>query len=181
MKSKVDQVELDGIDIRILRLLQERCKMPLAKIGAEVGLSAPAVVERVRKLEESGVIVGYRAVLDARKLGCDITAFIGVSIVRSRAIPDFEGAIRGLGDVLECHHVTGGYTFLLKVKTTNASSLEDLISRIRLMDGVAQTETMVVLSTHTERTQVPLRERAHSTGKRKRRNGADPVAAVERV
>jgi DNA-binding Lrp family transcriptional regulator len=76
--------------------------------------------------------------------------------------------------VLECHHVTGGYTLLLKIKTANTSSLEGLISQIRSLEGVARTETMVVLSTHTERVQLALRPtdgRSAPAGKRPRRNG----------
>jgi Lrp/AsnC family leucine-responsive transcriptional regulator len=152
----VDAGDLDDIDLRILALLQEDCRIPLARTGEAVGLSAPAVLERVKKLEAAGVITGYRALLDAKRLGVDITAFIGVIIGHPRLIAEFEGRLAAFDDVLECHHVTGEYTLLLKVKTANTSSLEALISQIRALDGVARTETMVVLSTHTERVQVPL-------------------------
>jgi Lrp/AsnC family leucine-responsive transcriptional regulator len=170
MKLGEDQLDLDEIDLHILTLLQEHCKMPLAKIGEKVGLSAPAVIERIKKLEDSGIIRAYAALVDARKLGFDITAFIGVSISHPKAIARFEKEIDGFEDVLECHHVTGGYTLLLKVKTANTSALEALISRIRSVDGVERTETMVVLSTHTERTQVKLRSEPAAVQKR-RRNG----------
>jgi Lrp/AsnC family leucine-responsive transcriptional regulator len=120
------------------------------KIGERVGLSAPSINERIRKLEESGVIRGYTAVLDARKLGKDITAFIGVFIDHPNAISQFERAIDKFEAVQECHHVTGQHTFLLKVKADNTSGLEKLISKIRSIEGVARTETSVVLSTYTE-------------------------------
>ncbi|MGH7785570.1 MAG: Lrp/AsnC family transcriptional regulator [Candidatus Binatia bacterium] len=149
--SDDDQYDLDQIDIQILALLQEHCKMPLARIGQQVGLSAPAVIERIKKLEEGGVITGYVAMLDARKLGCDITAFIGVQTAHPRGIEDIEARIGSRPEVLECHHVTGGYTLMLKVKTANTTTLEELISYLRLIEGVSRTETMVVLSTHTER------------------------------
>jgi Lrp/AsnC family leucine-responsive transcriptional regulator len=167
-------VELDDIDLRILALLQEDCRTSLARIGEHVGLSAPAVLERIKKLEAAGVITGYRAILDGRCLGLDITAFIGVIISHPSLIGDFERRIAALPDVLECHHVTGGYTLLMKVKTANTSSLERLISQIRSLEGVARTETMVVLSTHTERVQLALRPSEPapaSAGKRARRNG----------
>ncbi|MEO8605539.1 MAG: Lrp/AsnC family transcriptional regulator [bacterium] len=151
MKIDHENVDLDEIDMRILALLQEHCKMPLAKIGQQVGLSAPAVIERIKKLEEGGVIVGYTALLDARKLGCDITAFIGVLTSHPSGVSDVERQIESQSEVLECHHVTGGYTLLIKVKTADTSSLEEVISHLRAIDGVARTETMVVLSTHTER------------------------------
>jgi len=117
MKPRRDELGLDEIDRRILGLLQIDCKLPLAKIGEKVGLSAPSIVERVRKLESEGFITGYHAHLDARRLGMDITAFIGVSVVHPKSISFFETQLAHLPDVLECHHVTGGYTLLLKVKT----------------------------------------------------------------
>jgi len=175
MKFGDEQLDLDAIDRHILSLVQENCRLPLAKIGEQVGLSAPAVTERVKKLEDSGVITGYHAVLNAKLLGMDITAFIGVSIGHPKAIGGFEKAIDALEGVLECHHVTGAHTLLLKVKTTNTSSLEELIRCIRSIDGVVQTETMVVLSTHTERLEMPL-DGAVPSGKRPRRNGADKAA-----
>lgn len=141
---------LDSLDRHILSLLQENCKLPLNKIGERIGLSAPSVVERIKKLEENGIIRGYTAVLDARKLGKDITAFIGVSIHHPKLIRTFEKEIDRFEEVQECHHVTGEYTLLLKIKTDNTSGLEELLRQIRSIDGVDRTETTVVLSTHTE-------------------------------
>ena len=117
---------LDTLDMHILSVLQENCKLPLVKIGERVGLSAPSVIERIKKLEEGGVIRGYTAILDARKLGKDITAFIGVSINHPTLITKFETKIASFEDIQECHHVTGEYTLLLKVKANNTTSLEEL-------------------------------------------------------
>ena len=167
-------LELDDIDLRILGLLQEDCRTSLVRIGEQVGLSAPAVLERIKKLEAAGIVTGYRAILDARRLGLDITAFIGVLITHPSRIGDFERQVAALSDVLECHHVTGEHTLLLKVKTANTSSLERLISQIRSLDGVTRTETMIVLSTHTERVQLalhPAEPAPAQPGKRTRRNG----------
>ena len=169
MKLLDEQFDLDAIDSQILMLLQEYCKMPLAKIGERVGLSAPAVIERIKKLEDCGMITGYTVTLDAHKLGMDITAFIGVSVVHPKEIEEFERQIDKRPDVLECHHVTGSYTLLLKVRTTNARALEELIRDLRSVDGVARTETMVVLSTHTERPQVLLQGEPLTSRKRSRR------------
>lgn len=148
--------DLDETDVRIVALLQTDCKAPLARIGESVGLSAPSVMERVRKLEQAGVIRGYHADVDARKVGLDITAFVGVSINFPKGIDVFERTVRPIPEVLECHHVTGGPTLLMKVKVRNTAALEQLISKIRVIEGVERTETMIVLSTSTERTQVPL-------------------------
>ncbi len=158
MRLPRDERGLDPIDRRILGLLQADCKQPLAKIGAAVGLSAPSVVERIRKLESEGFVTGYHAALDARRLGMDVTAFIGVSIAHPTSIAKLEQELPALDDVLECHHVTGGHTLLLKVKTRTTASLEALISRLRSIEGVERTETSVVLSTRVERTGVPAAE-----------------------
>src|SRR5436853_3647743 len=169
MKLGEEHADLDEIDRRILTLMQENCRQPLAKIGEHVGLSAPSIMERIKKLEDGGIINAYRAVVNAKLLGKDITAFIGVSTGHPHAIDRFEQEIEPLPDILECHHVTGGHTMILKVKTSNTSSLEQLISRIRSIEGVVRTETMVVLSTHTERIQIPVVEEP-PTPKRARRS-----------
>lgn len=147
--------QLDDIDRKILAELQEDCKAPLAHVGKRVGLSAPSVMERIRKLEEAGIIRGYHALLNSRKVGLDVTSFIGVSMSPT-GIEQLEAQIPDFEEVLESHHVTGAYTMLLKVKTQNTETLEQLISRIRLIEGVTRTETLVVLSTRLERTFVPL-------------------------
>jgi Lrp/AsnC family transcriptional regulator, leucine-responsive regulatory protein len=150
MRSKRDLQGLDDIDRRILEVLQLDCKVALAKVGEQVGLSAPSIVERVRKLENEGFIQGYHARLNARRLGFDVTAFISVWTAHPRVIKDFERQLSEFEDVLECHHVTGEPTLLLKVKTRNTQSLERLISSLRSLSGVERTETNIVLSTLVE-------------------------------
>jgi Lrp/AsnC family leucine-responsive transcriptional regulator len=163
---------LDATDRAILELLQENCKQPLATIGAKVGLSAPAVVERIHKLEQAGIIRGYAALLDARCLGLDVTAFIGVGTDQPGSIGGVEAGVSAIDEVLECHHVTGSHTFLLKAKTANTESLEELIERIRSLPGVSRTETMVVLSTHTERQRIALADEDAPPARTSRRGGA---------
>ena len=175
MKLGNHESGFDDIDLHILSLLQENCKLPLAKIGEHVGLSAPSVIDRIKKLEDHEVITAYRAILSARKLGKDVTAFIGVSISHPKLISEFEKEIAELDGVLECHHVTGQHTLLLKVKTESTSSLEELISKIRSVEGVDRTETMVVLSTHAERTQVSLQFDRAQQVRRLRRNGEKQI------
>ena len=84
----------------------------------------------------------------------DMTAFIGVQINHPEAIAAFEREIGPVDDVLDCHHVTGSHTLMLKVKTATTESLERLIDRMRCIEGVMRTETMIVLSSHTERTRI---------------------------
>ncbi len=160
---------LDAIDRELLEALQRDCKTPLAKLGERVNLSAPSVMDRVRKLEAAGVITGYHAAVDGRRVGLDITAFIGISINYPNDIEHFLAQIADRPEVLECHHVTGGHSLLLKIKTKNTASLEGLISSLQRVDGVTGTETMVVLSTATERARVRVPESDQAPARRRKR------------
>ena len=175
MKFGQTECVLDETDLAILDLLQENCKRPLAAIGEKVGLTAPSVVDRIHKLEGAGVIRGYVALVEARLLGKDVTAFIGVSISHPEAMAAFESQITHIDDVLECHHVTGRHTLMVKVKVDTTASLEELIGRMRSIEGVTGTETMVVLSTHTERQRIALETEGALAVKRFRRPGASPL------
>jgi Lrp/AsnC family leucine-responsive transcriptional regulator len=182
--EKLAPPDLDATDLAILDQLQRNCKQPLAEIGKQVGLTASSVVERIKKLEDAGVVRGYVALVDARSVGKDVTAFIGVSISHPRAFEPFEKEIESAADVLECHHVTGQHTLMLKVKTESTETLEQLIDQIRRIEGVTRTETMVVLSTHTERTRIaldacdaPLPRRSRRLARARKAN--DDVRATE--
>jgi hypothetical protein len=100
--EKTSVPDLDATDLAILDLLQRSCKQPLAEIGKQVGLTASSVVERIKKLEDAGVVRGYVALVDARAVGKDVTAFIGVSISHPRAFESFEKEVERAADVLEC-------------------------------------------------------------------------------
>jgi Lrp/AsnC family leucine-responsive transcriptional regulator len=141
---------LDQIDLKILYILQNNGRCHLAEIAKEVDLSSPAVMERVKKLETSGIIKGYQAVLDPKKVGKDVTAFVGVSVAHQKYIDGFAAFMMNQRDVLECHHVTGEESFILKVKTTNTESLEKILGEIRSLEGVTGTVTKVVLSSVKE-------------------------------
>src|SRR5262245_1224827 len=141
---------IDHTDLKILYILQNNGRTRLADIADEVELSAPAVMERVKKLEASGVIKGYQALIDSKKVGKDITAFIGVSVGNQRDIDQFARQMLRYPDVLECHHVTGDESFILKVKSANTGSLEKLLGQIRSVEGVTRTVTRIVLSTAKE-------------------------------
>jgi Lrp/AsnC family leucine-responsive transcriptional regulator len=155
-RDRGTELQLDAADRTLLDAIQNDCKQSLAELGAQVGLSAPSVLERMRKLEEAGLVRGYHAHLDARRLGLDIGAFIGVGIDHPKRIAAFEKEITPMPEVLECHHVTGRHTLLLKVRTENTESLHRLIQQLRELPGVARTETMIVLTTQMERTTVPI-------------------------
>jgi Lrp/AsnC family leucine-responsive transcriptional regulator len=166
-KEEKDELRVDAADRTLLDALQNDCKQSLAELGAQVGLSAPSVLERVRKLEEAGLVRGYHAHLDARRLGLDIGAFIGVGIDHPKRIAAFEKELAQIPDVLECHHVTGRHTLMLKVRTENTESLHRLIGQLRELPGVARTETMIVLATQMERTTLPIPAAPEKTRRRR--------------
>lgn len=146
---------IDEIDAEILRLLQARGRMKRNAIAKEVDLSVSAVSERMRKLEERNVITGYHAVVDAKRLHLDITAFIRVSVDGSEHFDEFVKRVTSIDEVLETHSITGEGSHVLKVRTRNTTSLERLLSRIQAMPGVTSTTSSLVLSTFKETRAVP--------------------------
>lgn len=145
------QMTLDTIDYKLLDLLQHNARATQLEMAAAVGLSQPAVAERMRKLEQESIITGYTARVDGRKLGKDIIAFIGVRIEHPKYNEGFARRILALPDVLECHRITGPDSYLLKVVTEDTHSLDRLISDLlRHIPGVTRTLTTVVTSSIKE-------------------------------
>jgi len=129
--------------------------MTQQQIAEAVGLSQPAVAQRLRKLEAQGVITGYVAQVDAHQLGKDITAFIGVTTDHPRYNAGFARKILALPEVLECHRVAGEYSYLLKVKTENTASLDRFITELlRTIPGVSRSYTTLVLASVKETTRI---------------------------
>ena len=143
MKDHNLERSLDDIDWKILGELQQNARIPFAELGRIVGLSTPAVTERVHKMEEAGIIVGYRAHIDPAKVGLDILAFVNVK-VGGENLARFMELAASHPEVLECHRVTGAESFLLKVAVSDVAHLERLLDA--LMPYVATT-TLMVLST----------------------------------
>lgn len=151
---------LDTIDYKLCELLQTRGRASQLELAQAVNLSQPAVAERIRKLEEQGVITGYAAHICARKFGKDITAFIGVFTNHPRYHEGFVQKITAIEEVQECHRVAGTDSYLLKIKTENTSSLDTLIARIRSIHGVERTQTTIAMATLKESTHVTPAARA---------------------
>lgn len=146
---------MDATDRRIVEALSRDARTTQLEIAKAVGLSQPSVAERIRKLEERGIITGYVATTDAKKLGKDITAFIGVAITHPRYFAEFARRVLSLGDVLECHRVAGEDSYLLKVLTDNTDALDRLlVEGIRTIPGVARTHTTLVLASIKQTTEV---------------------------
>jgi len=147
---------LDEIDITIMDILQRNGRTRRNDLADAVGLSLPSVSERLRKLEENKVITGYHAKLDHKRMGKDLTAFIFVTVDSSKHYGQFLDHANAVGDILECHAITGEGTHLLKIRTANTASLEKLLGKIQAWTGVTRTRTDLVLSTRKETTRIRI-------------------------
>jgi len=139
---------IDDIDRRILELLQDDARIANAAIARDVGLAPSAVFQRIRKLESSGVIRGYRAHLDAAALGQGLLAFITVQTGEGARAKETAAMLAGIREVLEVHRVVGEDCFFLKVRVRDAEALGALLDeKIQRLPPVASTKTTIVLST----------------------------------
>ena len=137
--------QLDDIDRRILDLLQRDARLTNAAIAAEVGLTAPSVFERVRKLEQRGVISGYTITIDPAALDKPMTAFIRLTAAFDERYAAGIKAVSGDPDVLECYSVAGEDCLILKTRCGSPSDLENLLGRIRSVLTVQRSVTMIAL------------------------------------
>jgi len=152
--SKVFPV-LDNRDRRILQIVQRDASLAQAEIARKVGLSTAAVHERLKKLEASGVIRRWTAVIDPASVGASVTAFVEVFLDHPRHEPALLERVATLDEVLECHHVTGEFSLLLKVRVHGMEALRQLLlHQLGSLEGVNRTRTVVVLSTEKEETYV---------------------------
>ena len=138
---------IDEIDRKVLKELQEDARVSYAELGRRVGLTTPAVIERVRKLEDAGVITGYRAEIDPAKVGLPIIAFVRMSITGVDYSHIIEVAEQS-NEVLECHRGTGGDSFIIKVAVSSVEHLQQIIDRLTPY-GI--TTTAIVLSSPVKR------------------------------
>ncbi len=147
---------MDDIDRRIVDALRANGRETYAELARRVGLSAPAVHDRVAKLEANGVITGYHAAVDTTVVGLGVTALIGVLQSDSAEQDDLAGALAQLPEVESCWFVAGEESFLLLVRVPDVAALEHTIGRLNRIVGVARTRTTVVLSTKFEDRTRPL-------------------------
>ncbi|MGL5651166.1 MAG: Lrp/AsnC family transcriptional regulator [Paraclostridium sp.] len=137
---------MDATDFKIIELLQEDGRISMKDLGKIVGLTSPAVSERVKRLEESGVIKGYKAIVNPDKLGRVIKSFINISLP-SDNYQAFIDYVKRDNRIVECHHITGDDCLLLKVIVPDMYALEQVIDKIK---QVGRTKTSVILSTIIE-------------------------------
>jgi Lrp/AsnC family leucine-responsive transcriptional regulator len=140
--------DLDRIDRRILALLQEDGRLPAVELAERVGLSPTSTGERLRRLQKEGVIAGFRARLDPRRLGLELLVFVEVSL--DKTTPDvferFAAAIRRAPEVLECHMVAGGFDYLVKTRVADMAAYRRFLGEVLLaLPGVRETRTYAVM------------------------------------
>ncbi|MCA6078108.1 Lrp/AsnC family transcriptional regulator [Fulvivirga sedimenti] len=153
-------IKLDATDRKILEILQKNAKITNAQLSQEIGLSPAPTLERVKKLENSGVIQSYHAKLDANKIGLGVSTFVMVSLKghNKENIERFVSRIESIPEIVECHHVTGSGDFILKIVAEDISSYQMLmLETVSNIDIVDNMQSMVILSTFKDSKVMPLK------------------------
>jgi Lrp/AsnC family leucine-responsive transcriptional regulator len=147
----------ETIDLKVLRQLMLHGRTTWAELAGILNLSAPAAADRVRRLEERGVIKGFAALVDPEAVGCGLTSFIAVTLERPEHRAAFLEAVQEMPEMQECHHITGEGDYLLKVRCRGTRELERVITdQLKVIPGVVRTRTTIVLSTIKETPILPL-------------------------
>lgn len=146
-----DRFEPDNLDLRLLEALQRNARSTFAELGSVVGLKAPAVHDRVKRLENRGFLRGYSAQLDSKLLGLELVAFISCYTTPDCDYSAFTQSLANLPEVVEVHSVAGEESFICKAMTRSTQHLDDLLTRLKGMKGMARTKTTIVLSSPFDR------------------------------
>lgn len=139
---------MDEIDYRILCCLRENARENATNIGNKVNLSTSAVIERIKKLESSGLIQQYTTIINQNILGRELLAFINVRLEHPKHYENFVEVINANDEIAECYYIAGDFDFILKVITRSGKKLEEILNFIKSIEGVSLTRTSVVLSTN---------------------------------
>ncbi|MEM6735240.1 MAG: Lrp/AsnC family transcriptional regulator [Bacteroidota bacterium] len=159
MKIQSSRVKLDKIDRKILEILQFNAKITNAQLSKDIGLSPAPTLERVKKLETSGIISSYHAQLDTDKIGLGVQTFVQVSLKghNKKNIDLFLSEINNIQEVIECHHITGSGDFILKIISSDIQSYQKLmlekVSEIDVVDGL---QSMIILATFKDSKVMPV-------------------------
>lgn len=152
MKVNHLQVEIDGIDKEILRFLMEDARKPILQIAGKIGISGAAIHQRLRKLEQAGVIAGSKFIVNTRVLGYSTMAFVGIYLEKAASNPEAVKELRKIPEVLECHYTTGNWSIFIKIICRDNEHLMQLLNhKIQPIDGVSRTETFISLDQQIER------------------------------
>lgn len=152
MKANSLQIEIDGIDKEILRDLMNDARKPILQIANKIGISGAAIHQRLRKLEQSGVISGSKFTVNNKILGYSTMAFVGVYLDKAASNPDAVRELKKIQEVLECHYTTGNWSILIKIICRDNEHLMQLLNtKIQAIDGVSRTETFISLDQQIDR------------------------------
>lgn len=144
--------QVDEIDQKILAFLVKNARMPFLEIARECGVSGAAIHQRVKKMENAGVITGSRLLVKPEALGLNVCVFICISLTEANSYPKVIEALRKIPEVVECHFITGQHSLLVKVYCLDQDHLmKTLIHTIQNIPGIGKTETMVSLDQAIER------------------------------
>ncbi len=149
---------MDAVDRTLVEALRANGRATYAELARLVGLSGPTVTDRINRLEQSGVIDGYRAVVNPSAVGLAVTALIGVLLSDAADLDDVGRRLRDVPEIEDCWFVAGEESYLLKVRAADPMGLEKIIGKLNRIRGVARTRTTVALSTKWEGRQLPLEE-----------------------
>lgn len=141
---------MDKIDYQILSCLKENARENATNIGNKINLSTSAVIERIKKLENSGLIEKYTTIINQSMLQRELMAFITVSLEHPKYYENFVNVINGHNSISECYYIAGDFDFILKVITKSGKTLEEILHFIKSINGVSMTRTSVVLSTNKQ-------------------------------
>jgi Lrp/AsnC family leucine-responsive transcriptional regulator len=138
---------MDNIDIKILKLLQMNSRISASEISSKINLSIPAVSDRLKKLDTSGIIEKYTVILNSKKLKKFITVIMFVSLKNPNFTHAFVEMIQKEDEIIECFYLAGDFDYALKIITENTETLQNIIDKIKMVKGVQKTKTTVTLST----------------------------------
>ncbi|ADV48357.1 Lrp/AsnC ligand binding domain-containing protein [Cellulophaga sp. E16_2] len=152
MKSAKENVKIDGIDKKILRFLMSDARKPVLEIARNIGISGAAIHQRLRKLENSGLIAGSKFVINPKVLGFSTMAYVGIYLDKAMSNPVAVKQLEKIPEILECHYTTGNWSILIKVLCRdNEHLMQVLNNKIQQIDGVSRTETFISLDQQIER------------------------------
>ena len=149
---------IDFTDRKILSALLSKGRSTFAELAAQVGLTAPTVHDRVKKLERSGIIKGYTAIINPANLGYDITAMVNITTAANASAKEYEKHLADISEVQKCYSVAGEDTYVAIVLTRTPKTLEKLLQKIRNIPGTVSTKSAVVLSAPISRHTLPREE-----------------------
>lgn len=157
MTNKKSNIELDSIDLKIVECLMVQGRMTWAELAEKLKLSPPSTADRVRRLEEAGVILGYAAMVNPEALNCALEALVFVTLDNPDSRGPFLATVKNEAHILECYHLAGDDDYFLKIRCQGTRELEHLLSEVlKGIKGVIRTRTVIVLSAVKESTCLPI-------------------------